>query len=154
MITIAERLQVCVRSNDLVARLGGDEFVVIMSDIKDEMSPVILANKLREFVKEAITIGEIGYFLSMSIGIANYPTDGIKTDDLLKKADVAMYQAKNDGKDCYRFFRELIRMYKELRLVSSHNLQLSVNLSPVQLHNRDFVSLDTHKCRKNQVLIC
>lgn len=222
LITIAERLKNSIRSNDLVARLGGDEFVIIMSDIKDEISPVVLANKLRSVVKESITIGDTKHYISLSIGIANFPTDGTHTDELLKKADFAMYQAKNAGKDCYKYFsqeqdrklhrklqietnlrkglannefrivmqpkidtltgelsgieallrwnnsklgkigpdvfipiaeecgiihslglwafRESIRIYKELKIVSSDSFLLAINLSPIQLQDRNFVS--------------
>lgn len=222
LITIAERLKNNIRSNDLVARLGGDEFVIIMLDVKDEISPIVLANKLRSVIKESIAIGDTKHYLSLSIGIANYPKDGTLTDDLLKKADFAMYQAKNAGKDCSKFFsqkqdrklhrklqierylrkglannefriamqpkvntftgelsgveallrwnnpelgkvgpdvfipiaeesgiihslglwafHESIRIYKELNIVSSYSFLLSVNLSPIQLQDRNFVS--------------
>jgi len=129
LITIAERLKSSIRSNDVVARLGGDEFVIIMSDIKDEISPVVLANKLRKTAKKSITIGETKNYLSLSIGIANYPADAANTDDLLKKADFAMYQAKNAGKDCYRFFcqEQDKKMYRKLQIEKHLRKGLSNN---------------------------
>jgi diguanylate cyclase (GGDEF)-like protein len=102
--TVAERLRAETKPGDVVARLGGDEFVVIQSgaDGKDEAEP--FANRLISALRTPITFNEHELTATISIGCALAPADGADPERLLKCADLALYEAKANGRDCVRFF--------------------------------------------------
>ena len=100
----ALRLERCVRSTDTVARLGGDEFTVLLEEVRsiDEIGRV--ADKLLQAVRERAEIAGHELHLSTSIGVTVFPLDGRDADALLRNADLAMYHAKQEGKNNYQFF--------------------------------------------------
>lgn len=100
---IAERFQDVVRKVDTVARIGGDEFLVILSGIRNTDIVERVAAKLIEETSQAVSIGSHDFNLGLSIGIALYPADGSDADELIRSADNAMYQAKKNGRNCFRF---------------------------------------------------
>jgi diguanylate cyclase (GGDEF)-like protein/PAS domain S-box-containing protein len=102
---VAERLELCVRGGDTVSRQGGDEFVIILSEIARQQDAALVAEKILEVLSSPVTIQMHKLKITTSIGIAVYMIDSV--DDamkLLKKADIAMYQAKEAGRNRYRFF--------------------------------------------------
>jgi len=103
LIEVAERLQQCVRKMDTVARLGGDEFVLLLTSITDLETAGGIATKVIDALSEPIIFNKQPCDIGASIGIAVYPKDGKDQDTLLSKADAAMYDAKESGKNTYRF---------------------------------------------------
>ena len=103
---VAERLKKCVRLSDTVGRLGGDEFIVLLPDIEQIEDIIIICNRINTIFDSPLKIGEHEVSVMMSIGISVYPTDGEDGETLLRKADVAMYRAKSDGKSCHRFYSD------------------------------------------------
>jgi diguanylate cyclase (GGDEF)-like protein/PAS domain S-box-containing protein len=102
----ARRLRDCVRSSDVVARLGGDEFVVVLDELPNENVATDIAAKIIDFFGQAFNIDKFELFITPSIGISIYPEDGQSADVLLKNADVAMYHAKDSGRNNYQFFSQ------------------------------------------------
>jgi diguanylate cyclase (GGDEF)-like protein/PAS domain S-box-containing protein len=102
--TLAHRLGTCVRGNDTIARLGGDEFAVILENIAIHQDAANTARRLLAAGVEPVIHEESEIFTSLSIGIALYPMDAGNTQELLKNADIAMYQAKQAGGNDYRFY--------------------------------------------------
>lgn len=100
---VAQRLNRCLRSSDTVARLGGDEFVVLLPAIPDPQDVARVAEKILLTFSNHFALEGKAIPVSTSIGISLYPQDGEDMDTLLKKADLAMYQAKGLGKNCYQF---------------------------------------------------
>jgi diguanylate cyclase (GGDEF)-like protein/PAS domain S-box-containing protein len=100
---VASRFQDVVRKVDTVARIGGDEFLVILSGIRNTDIVERIAAKLIEEASHAVSIGIHNFNLGLSIGIALYPADGSDADELIRSADNAMYQAKKNGRNCFRF---------------------------------------------------
>jgi Amt family ammonium transporter len=96
---VANRLKNCVRESDTLARVGGDEFSYIFEDLKDIQSAIHVSSKILDQLKEPFVLDEKEVWITASIGISLYPDDGEDTDTLLKKADAAMYQAKEWGGD-------------------------------------------------------
>jgi len=96
--------QMCVRREDTVARLGGDEFVILLEGLglPEEVEPV--ARGVLERMQGNFRIDGTPLRVTASIGIATYPQDGESVEALLKSADVAMYDAKQNGRNAYRFF--------------------------------------------------
>lgn len=100
---IAHRFRDIVRKVDTVARIGGDEFLVILSGIRNTDIVERIAAKLIEETSKAVSIGGHDFKLGLSIGIALYPADGSCADELIRSADNAMYLAKKNGRNCFRF---------------------------------------------------
>lgn len=101
---VAERLLQCVkRETDTVARLGGDEFIILLSQIYEPSTAAEIATTILESMSKPFMLQSTPVSISTSIGIAMYPTHALEADSLMKVADRALYQAKEDGKNCYRF---------------------------------------------------
>ncbi len=115
----AQRLSRCMRQSDIVARMGGDEFIVFTEPMKDESRAAFLAQKIIEELSKPLEIDGVQLQLTSSIGIAMYPTDGMDRVTLMKKADTAMYEAKDNGKDAFCYFspQMMIDASKRLSLV-------------------------------------
>ncbi|WJH34130.1 diguanylate cyclase [Paenibacillus sp. CC-CFT747] len=101
---VADRLAGTVRSGDTVARLGGDEFIVLLPDIAERMDAETVAEKIREQVSAPFALEGSMAYVSTSIGMALYPYHGDEAQDLIKHADLAMYRAKQLGKNRWCFF--------------------------------------------------
>ena len=101
---VAARLMRCVRGVDTVSRHGGDEFVVILADIGGVDQAAHVAQTVRHSIVQPIKVAGQDMNLSVSIGISIYPADGADHDTLMQHADVAMYHAKQDGRNAFRFF--------------------------------------------------
>ena len=97
--TVAERLLKSVRTFDIVSRFGGDEFVIIMKNLKDTDVINCVCEKIINEVGTPIVLGENNCHVTASIGVAVFPHDGDDMDNLIKKADNAMYVAKKSGKN-------------------------------------------------------
>ncbi|PNV84476.1 MAG: hypothetical protein C0627_00790 [Sulfurimonas sp.] len=106
LVTIAKRLLNSVRKDDIVARIGGDEFVLIAKDIKNTEIIERLALKLQKRIREPLEIDTHIFNVTLSIGIAIYPQHGTTSQDLLKNADIAMYEVKKTKKDDFRIYNK------------------------------------------------
>ena len=102
----ARRLVECVRATDTVSRLGGDEFVVLLLDCVDENAVGAIAKKILATMALPHLVSSVELHATISIGISLYPDDGIDAAGLIKKADAAMYQAKQNGRNNYQFSGE------------------------------------------------
>ena len=100
----ARRLTDCLRAGDCVARLGGDEFVVLLEEVLDPVYVGSVSQKLIDALASAFVIGGKEYRVTASIGVATYPQDGSDPETLLKNADVAMYRAKDKGRNAFEFY--------------------------------------------------
>lgn len=117
---VGKRLQSCLRDSDTVCRLGGDEFLVIVNDVVDEKALGRLASKLIAAISEPLKIFDMEHSCSASIGITIAPEDGDDFDALLKNADMAMYLAKDEGRNNYQYFDERLQQdaNRKVELVS------------------------------------
>lgn len=104
LFQFTQRLQACIRPSDTLARLGGDEFTVVLPKIENPQGAVRVAQRILETLQEPFLV--IGHELVMtaSIGISLYPTDGDNTEEMLRKADQALYRSKELGKNTYQFY--------------------------------------------------
>ena len=111
--TVAERLRSVIRIDDTVARLGGDEFVVVQTGVSDRDQVKEFARRLTSAVTAPMKLREQAIVATVSVGVAVAPADGSNPERLLKSADLALYKAKADGRNCIRFF--LAEMDTELQ---------------------------------------
>jgi diguanylate cyclase (GGDEF)-like protein/PAS domain S-box-containing protein len=128
--TVAERLRSVTRIDDVVARLGGDEFIVVQTDVRDKNQAEDFAHRLTAAVVAPVELGEQTIVATLSIGVAVAPADGNDAERLLKSADLALYRAKADGRNCVRFF--LPEMDSELQ----ERLKLERIVRDAALHDR------------------
>lgn len=117
---VADRIRGNTRNTDLVARLGGDEFVVVITDVYKTESVAIIAQKILESVMQAVAIKGQELYITTSIGISIYPFDGQNMQTLIKNADLALYRAKEQGKNNYQFYTEEMT-YKAKEKMSLQN---------------------------------
>ena len=126
---VADRLKTVVATQDLLARWGGDEFVVVMQSARDENEIAHLAQRLLESMRQPIQLHRHTVNATISLGIAFYPESGRSAEALLKNADLAMYRAKNEGRDRFRFFLQ------EMDEIANERLRLEAEI-------RDAIKLD------------
>ncbi|MFQ3574284.1 MAG: diguanylate cyclase [Thermodesulfovibrionales bacterium] len=100
----AKRLSMCVRESDTIARIGGDEFTIILSRIKSQKNALVVAQKVINKISEPFVFKDLTLSISASVGISIYFASDENPDSLIKKADIAMYRAKQLGKNCYEFY--------------------------------------------------
>ncbi|MCK5718370.1 MAG: PAS domain S-box protein [Thiomargarita sp.] len=105
LVEAAERLKQCLRETDTIARFGGDEFTVIVNDVVNIIDIEIIVKRMLNNLSQAFILEKQEVFIAGSIGIAMFPKDGTDGKTLLKKADIAMYQAKEGGRNTFRFFK-------------------------------------------------
>jgi diguanylate cyclase (GGDEF)-like protein/PAS domain S-box-containing protein len=140
---VAKRLQESVRSSDTVARLGGDEFVVILNKLEHaDLAPAI-AEKVLEIFVQPFRLGEREIFISTSIGLALYPLDAEGEEELLSRADMAMYRAKGKGRNLYQFFAPQMNDEAIQRLAMHNELNLGLRRSELILYFQEKISLKT-----------
>jgi diguanylate cyclase (GGDEF)-like protein/PAS domain S-box-containing protein len=120
---IAERLKACVRQDDTVARIGGDEFVILLPGINRGENVGKIANKILEFIREPVIIDEHELYLTISIGVTIYPDDGKNDETLLTNADVAMYRAKEKGKNNFQLYTSELNDKALERLAMENSLR-------------------------------
>lgn len=101
---VAKRLERCLREDDTVARYGGDEFIVLLNELAYEEDAILAAQRILKAISPAICIQNQEFYLTVSLGIAFYPKDGLDQETLIRNADTAMYRAKEAGKNTYQVF--------------------------------------------------
>ena len=120
---VSARVQSCVRESDTVARLGGDEFTVLLPQLPHGEDAALVAQKIIDAVRYPFHIEGREFFMTTSIGISLYPDDGIDAESLIKNADTAMYQAKEQGRDNYQLFNAFINAKALQRIALEHGLR-------------------------------
>ena len=132
LTTVARRLRECVREEDIVARLGGDEFTILLADISHADDAGLVARKILLALTEPIQLGAQEVTVSGSIGITIAPEDSMNASVLMRNADLAMYRAKDQGRDNFQFFTDDMNIESQARMSLENELRLAVS-------NRDFV---------------
>jgi len=140
LVELATRLKGAVREQDTVSRLGGDEFILLLPDT-DETGASHLAQKLLEIALQPILIEQHELTVTPSIGIALYPQDGADLDALSKSADAAMYRAKADGRNGYRFYTAQIQADSDRILLLDNALRRALERHQLALHFQPQISL-------------
>ena len=131
---VATRLKACLRESDTVARLGGDEFVVMLPELDEDKYAAIVAQKILSAVARPFILVGQEFRVTASIGISVYPQDGLDEQTLTKNADIAMYQAKEEGKNNFQFYSEKLNANSLERLTLESGLRHALERNEFQLH--------------------
>ena len=136
-----------------VARLGGDEFTVILPDLTDLETAERLARRILDSFNRPFALDGHEVFVSASVGIALYPSDGIDLENLLKNADVAMYQAKKKGRNTFKFFATAMGASAVKRLTLEGQLRKAISAEQFVFSYQPIVDLDTGRVASAEALI-
>lgn len=150
---ISTRLNEGVRDMDTVARLGGDEFVVVLEGIHDLDDVVFVANKLLTTLSQPVDISGHSISTTVSIGVSLFPEDGDNTDELLKNADIAMYKAKEAGKNNCQFYTKGMNATAVNYLLLENDLRRAVEQEQLTLYYQPQVDLQTGEMTGVEALV-
>lgn len=142
---MAERLRRCLRETDTVARLGGDEFVVLAEDALGSVPAIQIAQRILEAVTQPHTLHGRECHVTASIGIAIYPDDGLDAAAMLKHADIAMYRAKEKGKNAFEFYTATLNEHTVERLALEASLRHAIEREELVLHYQPKIELSSRR---------
>jgi diguanylate cyclase (GGDEF)-like protein len=145
---VAERLRFNLREGDTAARLGGDEFVVLLEGLPQDLTVTIeqvqkIAQKIRNLLNQPYQLDDLVYSISASIGVMLFVGSDEKADELLKQADIAMYQAKSQGRNAIRFFDPQMQQEINAREAMKHALQNAISANEFELFYQ--MQVDSHR---------
>ncbi|MDG3085761.1 EAL domain-containing protein [Vibrio hannami] len=153
IIAVAQRLKQAININDTIARLGGDEFTIIANDWTDKTKLSQFVEGIHQELSEPFIISGERILVSASIGISTYPDNARSCEELMKNADLAMYQAKAEGRDGYCFFKDemLERIQKKRQMLD--DLRVAIAEQQLELYLQPIIALDSGKIEKAEALI-
>ncbi|HUQ73498.1 MAG TPA: EAL domain-containing protein [Burkholderiales bacterium] len=140
---VASRLQSAVRAGDTVARIAGDEFAVVLADLAKAEDAALVAQKIIEKLAASVQLGGHEMFVTASVGVAVFPSDGEDAEDLLNAADAAMYKAKQAGRNSYQFFTSEITQRTRARAVLGTELRRALEREEFTLYYQPKYDLRT-----------
>ena len=150
---VAQRLLHSVRSVDTVSRQGGDEFVILLPEIRSSSDAVRVADHILQAMRDPFQVADTELNVTLSIGIAMYPSDGNDPGVLLKYADAAMYQAKHHGRNQYRFYTRAISERADRRLSIESSLHQALRNDEFVLHYQPKVEPATGEITGMEALV-
>ncbi|WP_456373638.1 EAL domain-containing protein [Thiolapillus sp.] len=140
---VARRLKEVVRGSDTIARLGGDEFAILLEDIQQKSYARNIAQKILDILQKPYVINDQEFHITVSIGIATAPFDDNQSDDLLRDADAAMYEAKRRGKNNFQFYTSELLHKVSQQLDLEQRLRKAVQNDEFLYHFQPIVSAST-----------
>jgi diguanylate cyclase (GGDEF)-like protein/PAS domain S-box-containing protein len=141
--TVAKRITHVVRESDSVSRLGGDEFIILVPDIEQAEDAAVVAQKITEKLSGVFVLNKQEIYITASIGVSLYPLHGDDTDTLIKNADMAMYYAKEQGKNRYQFYAPSIHENTLRKLSIESSLRKALQQNELLLHYQPQIDLQS-----------
>ena len=151
--SVAGHLKRNCRESDLVARLGGDEFAILQTEVSGVSDAIALASKIHRVLSTPYQLGDGKLFVSASIGISVYTDEMAGPDEMLAKADIALYRAKEDGRDQYRFHSDDLDQEMRERVTLTGDLRQALEKNELELYYQPQVELFTGRIAGMEALI-
>lgn len=145
LFQVAKRLKQCTNNNAIIARLSGDEFCILLENVTKQNDVITLSENILEQLKKPFVIKDMSYFLGASIGIAIGKAEMNNPDALIENADLAMYKAKQDGKNQYVIFDKQIQDERNYRLSLEHYLHFALEENEITINYQPKIDLITSK---------
>jgi diguanylate cyclase (GGDEF)-like protein len=153
IVEIAQRIKHKLRDNDIVSRLGGDEFVVVLEETQDRQSVNKVVQDLLKLLEQPIYLGSYSVSVSASAGIAMYPVDATDAESLLRNADVAMYSAKEAGKNGYQHFAPAMNEKVQQAMLLQNKLKFAVTSNEFENYYQPIVDTKNKKTAGFEMLM-
>lgn len=153
LVQVAKRLEQNVRSTDTVSRQGGDEFLLLLTNVSEPDAIATFTRELMARLSEPFQIADQELTTSVSVGVAIYPEDGADYGTLLKKADMAMYRAKESGRNAYRFFNEEMNDEAVAQVTLFSGLRRALDTGQFVLHYQPQIEMASGRLLGAEALI-
>ena len=151
--SVAKRLALCVRGSDVVSRQGGDEFIILIPDMKQPADARMMARRLMDAVSMVHYVDAHELQISVSIGVSLYPEDALDAENMIKNADTAMYQAKEQGRRNCQFFKSSMRVRAVARQTIEEGLRRGLERQEFALHYQPKIDLRSGRIVGAEALI-
>ena len=149
----AQRLRSCVSARDTVIRMGGDEFVLLTRELPDRRTAAMIAERIVMAMREPLRMDDADLGVSASVGVSLYPDDGFDLESLLKHADIALYEAKNAGRDNYRFFDAGMNIGHGERVALQQSLRHAIGSEQIFLEYQPVLDLHTGQLQSLEAMV-
>ena len=153
LVMVAQRLREAIRESDIACRFGGDEFIVLLRLLNAPEQVALVTEKILERLTAPFLLNQQEVSIGASIGIGLYPLDSQHDTDLIRFADLAMYQAKSDGGNGYHFYSEQLATAAHHRSVFENNLRQAVSSNQLALHFQPIIDLSSGEIALIEVLV-
>ncbi|HTW26941.1 MAG TPA: EAL domain-containing protein [Acetobacteraceae bacterium] len=153
LCAVADRLRRVTRSVDSVARLGGDEFAILQSEVDSRLDCAATARRIIRELGRPFDIMGHHVVIGASVGLALAPADGYAPDDLLKRADMALYSAKADGRGCFRFFERELETQIQARHRTELDLREALAAGQLDIHYQPIINVESGRIIAFEALV-
>ena len=153
LVEISKRLKNSLREQDTVSRLGGDEFTIILEGIRDDVYTSVVAQKIIDVISQPLKLKDKTVYVGVSIGISIYPDDGRNMEELIKNADMAMYKAKESGKNNFQYFTEDMNQEYYRKLEITNGLRDAIKNNELYLLYQPKVDVKNRKIAGVEALV-
>ena len=150
---LAQRLRDCLREGDTLSRIGGDEFMLLLPHIRSRDNAAYIAQKIISSLKQPFYVEGHELYAGMSIGIAIYPDDGDNIETLIKHADIAMYHAKDHGRNDYKFFTQDLHKSFTGRLAIENEMRHALEKKEFEVFYQPQVAVESQRIRGMEALV-
>lgn len=150
---VANRIRGCLREHDTLARFGGDEFVVLLDSVKSHQIAAKTSRRIIESVSQPYEISNKHFHISASIGVSMYPRDDTNPQELIRKADMAMYHAKEQGRSNYEFFDSPLERLAHYQLELENKLRNAITNQELSVYYQPQVETKGFKVKRMEALL-
>lgn len=153
LVQVSKRLTICVRASDTVARFGGDEFVILLNNIKSERAATLISKKIIQRLSKPFTLAGREIAIGASIGLTLFPGESDDPDTLLRNADLAMYQAKQSGRNRFQFFTKSLQEQANTLMEMEQDLRLALDKDQMEIFYQPLIEASTGKVTGVEALL-